>query len=480
MLATDTYMTELQRRMEQVYAIAAGYGLDPFPIHWEIVPAEILYEFGAYGLPGRFAHWTHGRAYHRQKIMYDYGLSKIYELVINANPAYAFLLDGNSVLQNTLIAAHVIAHVDFFKHNQYFAPTNRGMVEGASASADRIRQYEFRHGRRRVEEFIDAVLSVEELIDPHQRLRRRPASPERPARPGAGPYDDLLGPASPAGRGASADAPTKIPPEPEKDVLGFLMEQAPDLEDWQRDVIEVVRNEMLYFVPQMQTKIMNEGWASYWHQRIVRELELSDREYVEFARMNAGVLAPSKRDMNPYHVGLKIFEDIERRWDDPTEEERRTLGRQPGQGRAKMFEVRELESDVAFLRNHLTPGLVEELDLYIYKVEEDGKLTVVEKDWEKIRDMIVGSMTNFGVPYIQVEDGDHRKARELYLRHVFEGREIDVRYAERVLRYLHRIWGRPVHIETVLDQQPCVLSFDGPENRRQGGAAAEPAGRRRS
>src|SRR5207253_5889725 len=130
MLATDSYMAELERRMERVYEIAAGYGLDPYPIHWEIVPAEILYEFGAYGLPGRFSHWTHGRAYHRQKIMYDYGLSKIYELVINSNPGYAFLLDGNSVLQNTLIAAHVIAHVDFFKNNQYYARTNRNMVEG--------------------------------------------------------------------------------------------------------------------------------------------------------------------------------------------------------------------------------------------------------------------------------------------------------------------------------------------------------------
>jgi stage V sporulation protein R len=465
MLATESYMSDLQRRMERVYEIAEGYGLDPFPIHWEIVPAEILYEFGAYGLPGRFSHWTHGRAYHRQKIMYDYGLSKIYELVINSNPAYAFLLDGNSVLQNTLIAAHVLAHVDFFKNNQYFAPTNRGMVEGASASADRIRQYEFRHGRKRVEEFIDAVLSIEEHVDPHRRIQRERRKSHRPVvRQGTGPYADMFPDEASAPAAARA---RKIPLEPEKDVLLFLMEHAPDLEDWQRDVIEIVHNEMLYFVPQMQTKIMNEGWASYWHQRIVRDLDLTDQEYVEFAQMNAGVLAPSKHDMNPYHVGLKIFEDIERRWDDPTDEQQRKLGRAPGGGRAKMFEVRELESDVAFLRNYLTPQLVEELDLYIYKVEEDGKLTVVEKDWEKIRDMIVGSMTNFGVPYIQVEDGDYHKARELYLRHVFEGREIDIRYADRVLRYLHQIWGRPVHIETVLDDKPCVLSFDGQENTRR-------------
>jgi stage V sporulation protein R len=131
--------------------------------------------------------------------------------------------------------------------------------------------------------------------------------------------------------------------------------------------------------------------------------------------------------------------------------------------------VRELESDVGFLRNHLSRELVEELDLYVYRVEGD-RLVVVEKDWEKVRDLIVGAMTNFGVPYVLVEDGDYKKARELYLRHLYEGREIDVAYAQRVLRHLHAIWGRPVHLETVLDEQPTVLSFDGREDGRRAAA----------
>ena len=465
MAVEDGYVAALERRMEQVYRVAEGFGLDPFPIHWEVVPAAVLYEFGAYGLPGRFSHWTHGRAYHRQKVLYDHGLSKIYELVVNADPAYAFLLEGNSVLQNTLIAAHVVAHVDFFKHNAYFAPTNRAMVEGAAAHAARIRRYEFAHGRERVEAFLDAALSLEEHVDPHARLPRAgpPARAGRPAgRPG--PYEDLLRlGAAPA---APAPAARRTPAAPEKDLLRFLAEQAPDLEEWQRDVLEIVRKEMLYFVPQLQTKIMNEGWASYWHARIVRELELSDREYVEFAQMHAAVLAPAKDSLNPYHVGAKLFEAIERRWDAPSAEERARWGRAPGAGRAKIFEVRELESDVGFLRNYLSRELVEELDLYVYRVEGD-RLVVVEKDWEQVRDLIVGAMTNFGVPYVLVEDGDYKKARELYLRHLYEGREIDVAYAQRVLRHLHAIWGRPVHLETVLDEQPTVLSFDGREDGRR-------------
>src|SRR5919197_441146 len=155
MLVEDRNAAELESAIPEIWAVAERLGLEPFPVHFELVPATIMYEFGAYGLPGRFSHWTHGRAYQQIKTMYDYGLSKIYELVINANPAYAFLLENNGVLQNKVVAAHVLAHVDFFKHNVYFERTNRQMVEGASVNAERIRHYEFQHGERDVEEFLD-------------------------------------------------------------------------------------------------------------------------------------------------------------------------------------------------------------------------------------------------------------------------------------------------------------------------------------
>src|SRR5215210_1036950 len=185
----------LEEAIEQVWEIAQRFGLDPFPVHFEMVPAGIMYEFGAYGLPGRFSHWTHGRAYQQIKTMYDYGLSKIYELVINANPAYAFLLENNSVLQNKVVAAHVLAHSDFFKHNVYFAHTSREMVETASANAERLQRYEFEQGRQAVEEFLDAVLSIQEHFDPHIRIRRESAQEHerrRRKRPAETAYDDLF------------------------------------------------------------------------------------------------------------------------------------------------------------------------------------------------------------------------------------------------------------------------------------------------
>src|SRR5581483_8977908 len=164
----------LERAIEELWDLAHKAGLDPFPTHFELVPATIMYEFGAYGLPGRFSHWTHGRTYQQIKTMYDYGLSKIYELVINTNPAYAFLLENNTILQNIVVAAHVLAHVDFFKHNAYFSRTDRQMLETASVHAQRMRQYEFEHGTETVERFLDAVLSIQEHVDPRLHIPAEP------------------------------------------------------------------------------------------------------------------------------------------------------------------------------------------------------------------------------------------------------------------------------------------------------------------
>ncbi|MFN8636859.1 MAG: SpoVR family protein [Chloroflexota bacterium] len=456
----------LEKAIGEIWELAGQMGLDPYPVHFEMVPATIMYEFGAYGLPGRFSHWTHGRAYQQIKTMYDYGLSKIYELVINTNPAYAFLLENNSVLQNTVVAAHVLAHVDFFKNNRYFEHSNRSMLETVSINAERMRRYEFEHGTQAVEQLLDAVLSIQEHIDTNPRLRKPSPEPPKNRRGDGRPisaFDDLFRlDVSPNEK--PPEEPRKFPPEPEKDLLLFLAEHAPDLEAWQRDVIHMVRAEQLYFLPQMQTKVMNEGWASYWHARIIRELELPEGDHVEFARMHSGVLAPSKRSVNPYYVGMKVFEDIERRWDNPTDEERDKLGRVGNEGRAKIFEVREVDNDASFLRSYLTKELVDELDLYLYRLEGD-KWVIVEKDWEVVRDTILAGMTNFGQPYIVVEDGDHRRSRELYLRHSHEGDDLDLDYANKTLKYVHQLWSRPVHLETLVEGKKTVLSYEGKHER---------------
>ncbi len=876
----DREIKELEKTLEQIWEIARRFGLDPFPTRFEIVPATVMYEIGSYALPGRYSHWTFGKAYHRMKTMYDFGLSKIYEVVINTNPSYGFLLETNSPVQNKLVMAHVLGHVDFFKNNAYFSKTNRRMVESVSTHAGRMSEYEFRYGRKRVERFLDAVLSVEEHIDPDFFIRREePQSRADEDRTGAarkqkpaGRYDDLWNIGERADPEADGGDEPQLPRGervPEKDLVFYIMRNSPALEDWQRDVMAMVHEEMEYFVPQMQTKIMNEGWAclapdalvltengfmrfdrlfeagkkikvatggcgelrciadfhkeknvptirvrtrrglavegalehrilqpdgvwaylkdlkigdrlivesgtnvwprkmqplgfvplqptptrrdvaalagtsvetvarhmggfrtlrgaeiraaidafayrplntnrvlttrstlrtrgifdeelacivgyfigdgcktksgicitcgdedyasllsdkiegafglrstvrwdasevggrwrievhsrellrlleslgidlrdkartkkvphivlcspkqvvsaflrgyfdadayagkegirlssssdelirtiqivllnygilstqrqhrheikqleiagasaalfleeigfglvrkqkalrqyverhrwfkkeevsdvvvsiehgcadvyditvdekhayvanglvshnSFHHARIMRELDLSDEEHIEFANLHSGVVSPQKGQLNPYYLGYKIFEDIERRWDDPTEEERRTLGRKGGEGRAKIFEVRELESDVSFLRNYLTEELCEELDLFVYELVDEEEWTVTEKRWERVRDQLVANMTNFGFPYIVVADGDYEGRRELYLKHSFEGAELDSSYARKVLEHVHALWGRPVHLETTVDDERVRMHYDGEDH----------------
>lgn len=461
--------TEYQRQLEHAIAeiteIAQGFGLDFYPMRYEICPSDIIYTFGAYGMPTRFSHWSFGKTFHKMKLQYDLGLSKIYELVINSNPCYAFLLDGNSLIQNKLIVAHVLAHCDFFKNNARFSTSKRDMVESMAATAERIGQYEIEYGSEEVEKFLDAVLAIQEHVEPgivhpqgldkrrYMEMQQREQKFGRKTGP-TSPYDDiwLLDGEERAERLRIIDHKPelrKFPPEPEKDILWFIQEYAPFLEDWQRDILSMLRDEMLYFWPQIETKIMNEGWATFWHQRIIRELPLTSEETIEYAKLNSSVVQPSRSSLNPYYLGLKMFEDIEKRF-----------------GREMMFEVRELDSDPSFIRNYLTKELTEDLDLYVFE-KKGADWTITDKEWENVRDQLVYSRVNGGFPYLVVSDGDYHRSGELYVSHRYEGVELDAKYTERTLPYMVRLWGKPVHLESVVDGKPVLYTCDGGKTTRK-------------
>lgn len=456
---------QLEYAIDEITEIAKGFGLDFFPMRYEICPPEIIYTFGAYGMPSRFSHWSFGKQFHMMKLQYDLGLSKIYELVINSNPCYAFLLNSNSLVQNKLIVAHVLAHCDFFKNNARFQNTQRDMVESMSATAERIAAYEKKYGVHEVEVFLDAVLAIQEHIDPSlmkskfdwalEELEEDEAVKRETA------YDDLwkLDEKPKIGPEPLKKKKRMLPPKPEKDIVLFIEEYSSHLEDWQRDILTMMREEMLYFWPQLETKIMNEGWASYWHQRILRSLDLTSDEAVEFASLNAGVVQPSKTQINPYYLGVKMFEDIEERFDNPTEEMKK-WGAVPGKGREKMFEVREIESDISFLRNYLTKDFVEREDLYLFE-KQGNDYKVSDKNWENVRDQLITMRVNGGFPFITVINGDYSGNGELYLKHHYEGVELDMRYLEKTIPYIYQLWGKSIHMETEVEDKPVVFSYEG-------------------
>ncbi|WP_018924242.1 SpoVR family protein [Salsuginibacillus kocurii] len=460
---------ELERSIGEITELAEHFGLDFYPMRYEVCPADMIYTFGAYGMPARYSHWSFGKQFYKMKLYYDLGLSKIYELVINSNPCYAFLLDSNTLVQNKLIVAHVLGHSDFFKNNIRFQQTREDMIESMSAASERLIQYEHTYGKKKVESFLDAVLSIQEHIDPSLfRTVQQDDSKKEFNKPGIrrdrlnkDTYDDLwdINDESSSEEDESLFSKGTKELEPEKDVLLFIEENSRDLEEWQRDVLTIVREEMLYFWPQLETKIMNEGWASFWHARIMRELDLTPDESIEFASLHANVTQPQKGSINPYHLGLIMFEDIEKRYNNPSEE-MKERGVKKGSGLDKLFEVRHMESDVSFIRNYLTNTLIRKEDLFLYE-KKGQQYEVVTKDGEEIRRQLMNSRLNGGFPYLTVVDGDYMKAGELKLRHHYEGIELDLLYVEKTLPYVYELWGRPVHLTTVINEKETLFSCDG-------------------
>jgi stage V sporulation protein R len=461
----DQVSKDLQYAIDEITEIAEGFGLDFYPMRYEICPAEIIYTFGAYGMPTRFSHWSFGKQFHKMKVHYDLGLSKIYELVINSDPCYAFLLDTNSLIQNKLIVAHVLAHCDFFKNNVRFSNTKRDMVDSMAATAERIKHYEHVYGKDEVETFLDAILAIQEHIDPSlvrpklQWSIDEIESSDNKQSKGDAAYADLWAMDESAEEDKPRKKKRKLPPKPEKDILLFIEQYSRELEEWQRDILTMMRQEMLYFWPQLETKIMNEGWASYWHAKILQEMDLDSSEAIEFAKLNANVVQPSKTQINPYYLGVQVFKDIEERYNNPTEEMRKR-GVKPGSGREKMFEVREIESDISFIRNYLTKDLVHREDMYLFQ-KQGRDYKIVDKDWKNVRDQLVSMRVNGGFPYITVNDGDYLKSGELYLKHHYEGIELDLKYLEKTMPYIYQLWGRPVHMETFYEERAVVFTYEG-------------------
>ncbi|WP_144998495.1 SpoVR family protein [Polystyrenella longa] len=490
---------DLQLELE---AKAAGYGLDFFETIFEMVDYEEMSMLASYGgFPKRYPHWRFGAQYDEMMKGYSYGLQKIYEMVINTDPCYAYLLEANELTDQKLVIAHVYGHCDFFKNNAWFAPTNRKMLDDMANHAARINRYVDRFGYETVEEFIDACLSLEDLIDPYaphikrtadvgdQRLASWDSSEQdsNEAATGDGrfpskPYmDSFINPPQTLedhveeGKAHAEEAAKRFPAEPMRDVLFFLLQHAP-LKPWQHDVLSIIRDEAYYFAPQGQTKIMNEGWASYWHSTIMTSHALKDEDLITYADHHSGTMATSPQRLNPYKLGIELFKDIEQRWnsgrfgseydncDDLIEKEK--WNRELGLGRDKIFEVRRVHNDITFIDTYLTPEFCIEHNMFAFGYNDSNNYyEIVSREFPKIKQQLLTSLTNHSRPIIRVEEGNYRNRGELYLKHEYHGVELKPDDAEATLENLQKLWGRPVHIESIMDDKRAILSFDGHEHQ---------------
>lgn len=476
----------------KIEKIAREVKLDFYPVFFEVVDWKEMNMIAAYGgFPNRYPHWSFGMQYQELSKSYAYGLSKIYEMVINNDPCYAYLLHSNHLVDQKLVMAHVYGHCDFFKNNVYFAHTNRKMMDEMANHKIRVRRYIDQQGHDEVEQFLDVCLSIENLIDNHGPfIKRRAVQDEKPLQEGddgqplvkkmksKGYMDKFINPkefleSEKEKIKKNLEQEREFPESPVRDVLLFLLEYAP-MERWKRDILSMIRDEAYYFLPQMQTKIMNEGWASYWHSTLMTQRIMDNTEFIDYADHHSGTVASNGR-LNPYKLGIELFRNIEERWNKGRfgkefEEcdnmvEKKSWDKNLGLGKEKIFEVRKLYNDLTFIDTFLTEEFCRESKMFTFDYnKQNNNYQITSTDFKKIKGKLLSQLSNSGRPMLSVVNGNYQNRSELYLKHQYEGFELKIDWLKEVLKNLHKIWTRPVYVETIYEEREHVFGFDGKEH----------------
>ncbi|WP_238882133.1 SpoVR family protein [Clostridium sp. YIM B02551] len=434
----DYSLNDLKKWNEVIEDKARELGLNFYPQEFEIIGYNDMISYEAYvGMPSRYPHWSFGKSYEKTKTLYSLDLTGLaYEMVINSDPCLAYLMRENTQLLQILTMAHVYGHNDFFKNNRLFKEGTRAKntLEMFKLDGDTIRRF-INHpsiGYEKVERVLDAAHAIKFQI-PRVIGEKRITNEERRERM-MSDYNKSIQDKNILDEDNLIEVPdiNKIPLEPEEDVVGFLIEYG-DLEEWEKTILKIVKRETEYFLPQVETKIMNEGWASFWHYNILNSLDLPQSLQLEFLKRHNDVIAPMVGGLNPYYIGFRLFQYIDETY-----------------GRKKIFEVRDIDRDASFLRRYLTKDLCEELNLFQYgKKGFDFLVEEVsdEQGWESIRDLISFNAGLGSIPSIRVIDYN-AKENSIVLEHVFDGRELELNYAKETLKYVQELWGRKVVLIT--------------------------------
>ncbi len=438
----------LEKKLASIESVARDLGLDYFPVEFEIVSQDVMLEILSYGgLPSRSRHWSHGQAYDYQKINGEMGYSKVFELVNNNDPAYAFLLDTNPDIVQYLVMAHVLGHSHYFKNNFLFQETDRNMVSHAAERAQRVDDYIEKYGLNAVEHIMDIGFALEKHIDWHKGLHRDKYGKRRKVNHNKRitEFDDLL--REPGLSVGSSIVNDKFPPSAEFDLLWFIINYAP-LEDWEQDILQIIREESFYFYPQYHTKTKNEGLAVLVHAEIMHKLDdLSMPEHLEFCKVHERVVQPgsNKLNINPYYLGSVMLEDIKKRWD---------LMHQAGEsklnGWEKVYDVVAHEDDVSFIRNYLTQEVVDDLEMFAYKTFKDNNkneiVEITSRNVDDVAENLVMDLQHYRAPLICItKAGPHGMELE---HHSTELGTLDPRHLERVMGYLFELWHSPIDLAT--------------------------------
>ena len=478
----------IQRVYDAVEQIGVGeMGLDIYPNQIEVISAEqMLDAYSSVGMPLFYKHWSFGKQFVSNELLYRKGLRGLaYELVINSNPCISYIMQENSATMQTLVIAHAaFGHNHFFKNNYVFKQWTdaEGILDYLEFAKRYIAECEEKHGQLAVEQLLDAAHALQHQgVHRHPRVRARDLKAELAREAERQAYRDLIYddlwrtmPASTKAPAAKAEERRSALHLPQENILYFLEKSAPRLKPWQREVLRIVRLIAQYFYSQRQTKVMNEGCASYCHYRIMTTLHergmITDGSFLEFLHSHTSVVYQPTFDsgrfggFNPYALGLGIMQDVERICLDPTQEDREWFGDIAGSG-APMDVLKDIWAnyrDESFIAQFLSPRLIRELRLFKildHEGESDIRVDAIhdERGYRRLRRALAREY-DIGrqEPDIQIVDVDFAGDRALILEHaVNDGVLLDESDAGKVLQSLADLWGYEV----------CLSEIDSSDRR---------------
>ena len=424
---------------DKIIEIAKKYNLDWYDINYEICDYyEMMGHMSYHGMPSHYNHWSYGKSFEQTRQLYNLGAQGLpYELIINSDPSIAYLMRQNDLYLQILIMAHCIGHSDFFKNNRCFQHTDaKNIVAKFRNARNRIQKYseDPSIGIDVVEEFIDCLHSIRFQTCRHNIPRKSKNQIKRDLikKYNKNKNNRLIKKVS-LNRLESSQLL-----EDDHDLLSFLLEYGTHFEDWQLDIINIVREDSMYFIPQIKTKILNEGWASFWHYKILHELELPQEYHIPFLKMHNAVVRPHIGGINPYHVGFYLFQKIEKEM-----------------GLDECFLIREVHDDESAIRMYLDEDDFRKLNLFTYSKDKNNDTFIDEvsdhDDWKVVRNTLLQNTGVNSIPRIYAHD--IKKDKSLVLKHDHDGRDLDLEYADKVIENVRHLWPEGAVLFTVIEDE---------------------------
>lgn len=473
---------ELIRRYDEAIGeCAREFGLDTYQNQIEVIASEqMLDAYASTGLPITYPHWSYGKEFIRNEALYRKGYQGLaYEIVINSDPCISYLMEENTITMQALVVAHAAyGHNSFFKGNYLFRQWTYAdaILDYLVFARNYVMKCEERYGVAAVEEILDSCHALSPHgVDKYKRPgakslkdeARRQIEREENARQ---LFNDLWRtlPRKEAPQ-PETSARAAFPAEPEENLLYFIEKYSPKLEPWQKEIVRIVRKIAQYFYPQSQTKVMNEGWACFWHYTLINRLYdkglVNDAFMLEFLQSHTNVITqrgfdqPGYGGLNPYALGFAMYQDLKRICEAPTDEDRQWFPDIAGGDWRQVldFAMRNFK-DESFIAQYLSPKLIRDFRFFAIADYADESELIVdsihdEAGYQRVRTLLSRQYNrDYMVPDIQACNYERDGDRSLTLRHQMpRSRPLREDEAEETLKHLGRLWGFTVRLESVGD-----------------------------